>query len=115
MIFDEKLLRCVMGVCSRHTLFWERKVETPDLPLVLEIRIELILVPSPLKISPGLPAWSVQKVSKRVRKSQKSVGKCLFDTFLRLFDTPGREAFWRLFEDFGHGGPGDSCKWPFGS
>ena len=76
---------------------------------------------SPRPSRPGV----FQKVSKRVEKSQKSIQKRLFrdffetfDSFRDFLDTPGRrvgETFLRLFGDFGPGGPGDSCKWPFRS
>ena len=76
------------------------------------------------KVSPGLPARSVQKESKSLKKVSE---KSLFDTFLRHFDSTLFETFWtlragrpgetflRLFGDFGPGGPRDSCKWPSGS
>ena len=84
---------------------------------------------NPQKVSKKSPRASGPGVSKKSRKESKSLKKVseksLFDTFLTfltLFETfwtlrarrPG-ETFWRLFGDFGPRGPGDSCKWPFGS
>ena len=72
------------------------------------------------RVSPGLPARSVQNVSKRVEMSQKSVKKeDSFETF-RLFSKlfgalragRPRETLLRLFGDFGPEKPGDSCKRP---
>ena len=68
------------------------------------------------QVSPGLRAWSVQNLSKRVKKSQESLGEVSFGHFLKLFDslrdfldTPGPEArgdlFWYFLEISGPEGP----------
>ena len=75
------------------------------------------------KSLPGPPGPEcLKRLEKRVEKSQKSVKKRLFRDFLTLFEPfqtlragRPRETFLRLFGDFGRGGPGDYCKWPFGS
>ena len=65
---------------------------------------------------PGLPAWSVKKVSKkcqmtrkRVKKTTKSVFGDFFDTFLTLPTGRPGKSFLRLFGDSGARGCGESC------
>ena len=70
------------------------------------------------KVFPGVG----RKVPKNTRKSLKIpifgpfwVFLDFFGLFLGLFCRPPKRPFWRLFCDFGPGGPGDSCKWRLGS
>ena len=50
------------------------------------------------KCLPGPPALGPQKVRKKSRKSPKSLEKVSFETFARLFGTPGPEAPGDIFQ-----------------
>ena len=70
------------------------------------------------KVFSGLPARSVETVSKKSQRTRKSVKKVLKSVFGDFFDTVStlragrsRKTFLRLFGDFGDRGCGDSCIW----
>ena len=123
-------------ITSRLTRF---NVAMPEIVVVKESLIETqtaicrslraLRARNPPKVSKKSPRASGLRVSKKSRKESKSLKKVskktfltlfwgfltLFETFWTLWARRLGETFLRLLGHFGPGGPGDSCKWPFGS
>ena len=78
--------------------------------------------PKIAKKSPKESFWGSAKKSPRIPEKVKKYPKnpiwgvfYFFGYFQGPFCRPPERLFWRLFCDFGPGGPGDSCKWSLGS